>query len=78
MDVNKAEFTLDIFYAKTQTSFVMEREISIGFILACQRRLEMEKKSTPGLQGGVYGGSAGFKITGSFGAQQGSRAHTSA
>jgi len=28
--------------AKTQGSFVMEREISIGFNLACQRRLEME------------------------------------
>lgn len=29
--------------AKTRRSFVMEREISIGFILACQRRLEIEK-----------------------------------
>lgn len=49
----------------------MEREIPIGFILACQRRLETEKISTSDLGGGVCGISAGFKISGSFGDQQG-------
>lgn len=77
-DVIIAELMSGVFVTKTRGSFVTGRDVLLSFILACQRRIEIEKKNPNlGYEEGVRAEQQGLTLPGA--SELGKvRAHTSA